>query len=133
VFAGGGHALENACPTPSDWAERTARLAMQFASRSRSEITFAGSAAVAEDVLRAMLLAKLRIGAGLMLLSALLVSGAALWGGRTPASVAATNPSAADVRKAKVDQAPAQENAPDVPEMASRVNKSLVAGSPSTR
>ena len=65
---------------PQAWAEATVRLAMRFAQADSSGIAGAASAALAKEVLRVMVITKLKVAAGIALMTALLVSGAAVWG-----------------------------------------------------
>ncbi len=72
-------AVRQHAAAPQAWAEATVRLAMRFARADGSGIAGAASAALAEEVLRVMALAKLKVAAGIALMTALLVSGAAAW------------------------------------------------------
>ena len=75
--AGGGQPFAAA---PEAWSEATVRLALQFAHGKSLAITVGGaSAALAEEVLRAIVLTKLKVALGTFCLAALLATGAATW------------------------------------------------------
>ncbi|MFI5387336.1 MAG: sigma-70 family RNA polymerase sigma factor [Fimbriimonadales bacterium] len=112
---------------PSAWAEATVRLAMQFTQANGSGAAAAASAAaLAEEVLRAMLLTKLKIAVGTMLFAAVLISGAATWaqqqGKTTPLVVATKNA----VPTERPDPAPTPENTPASPERVTRTLRGIV-------
>jgi RNA polymerase sigma factor (sigma-70 family) len=68
-------------PAPPAWAEATVQLALRFAHQNGTRIASAGtvSAALAEEVLRAMVWTKIQAAAGVLLSVALLLSAAAAW------------------------------------------------------
>jgi Domain of unknown function (DUF4159)/Sigma-70, region 4 len=79
---------------PGGWAEATVRLAMQF-TQANGSVTgrTVTAAALAEEVLRAMVLTKLTVALGTMLFAAVLISGAATWAqqqGKTAALIVET-------------------------------------------
>ncbi len=68
---------------PEAWAEATVRLAMQFTQANGSGAAgTVSAAALAEEVLRAMVLTKLKVALGTILFAAVLISGAATWAQR---------------------------------------------------
>jgi RNA polymerase sigma factor (sigma-70 family) len=85
------HAAQHPAAPPA-WAEATVRLAMQFTNKSLPGTASAAAAALAEVVLRAMLLTKLKVASAAIVIAALVISGAATWarqqGQSTPSSVA---------------------------------------------
>ncbi len=81
-FAGADHATTPLCPPPAAWTEATVNLAMRFAHKSSLGIANAAAATMAEEVLRAVVMTKLTLAAGVILVGLVLVSGAALWAGQ---------------------------------------------------
>jgi RNA polymerase sigma factor (sigma-70 family) len=69
------------CPAPTAWCEATVRLGMHFAEGKGQAIAGAGTASVAlaEEVVRALAVAKMKLAVGMIFSVALLVSGAAAW------------------------------------------------------
>jgi RNA polymerase sigma factor (sigma-70 family) len=66
-------------PAPAAWVEPTTRLAMEF-SRGTTTRTAAGLAvALAEEVLRAMLIGKIKVLAGMILIATVLATGVIAW------------------------------------------------------
>jgi hypothetical protein len=85
------------CPAPAVWSVATVRLAMEFARGKSQAIAGTGAAAVplAETVVRALFVAKMKFSAAITFSLAILVSGAAAWAirelnARAPAAVTAT-------------------------------------------
>jgi RNA polymerase sigma factor (sigma-70 family) len=80
IFLGARPGTQHLLPVPEAWVEATVRLAMEFAQGKGLTLAGAGGlAALAEEVLKGMVLSKLKIVAGMVLFSAALVSGAATW------------------------------------------------------
>ena len=81
IFAGANQVGLQTCPAPSAWSEATVRLAMQFADGKGQAIAGAGAASVvlAEQIVRALVVAKLRLALAMILPLTLLISGAAAW------------------------------------------------------
>ncbi len=112
---------------PPAWAEATVRLAMQFTQTNGSAAAGAASAvALAEEVLRAMVLTKLKIAAGIILCAAALVSGAAAWaqqqGQPAPLRVATRNA----VPEEKPTPEPPPVQAPAPPQWVTRTIRGVV-------
>ena len=105
------------------------RLAMRFAHVSGSGGAGAASAAVilAEEVLRAMLLAKLKTALAVVLVAAVLVSGAATWArqGRTAAVTLVAAKVAVPQAKAELD--PSQAKAAAQPENVMHTIRGIVS------
>jgi RNA polymerase sigma factor (sigma-70 family) len=120
VFAGVNQAHLHSCPAPSAWSEATVRLAMQFADGKGQAIAGAGAASVvlAEQIVRALVVAKLKLALAMILPLALLVSGAAALAIREPkippASVATRDLIAG---KAEAPIAPEKAQRPQVDEV----------------
>ena len=97
---------------PEAWSEATVRLALEFAHGNGPAIAVAGaSAALAEEVLRAMLLTKLKVAIGSLYLAALLVSGAGAWARHEWKAVNAPLP-AIEAAKLKEQPDPVPQQAP---------------------
>jgi RNA polymerase sigma factor (sigma-70 family) len=94
-------------PAPKAWAEATVRLAMQF-TRTKGLSMAAAPAALADEVLRAMVVTELKVALGALVCATLLVTGAATWDRHeplgTPIAVAANV--AAPVEKSQPAPAP---------------------------
>jgi RNA polymerase sigma factor (sigma-70 family) len=89
------------CPAPQGWAEATVRLAVEFGRVKAPAIASAAAVALAERVCRGIVLSKLKIGAAITLLAAVLLSGAtalALRPHRSDAAPILTQPAAAAPR-----------------------------------
>lgn len=95
-------------PAPIAWAEPTVRLALEFAGTGSPAIAGSAAAVLAEEVLRAMVRAKLTGAAVTMLFGALVLSGAATW-----AIVERNRPAAAMDRKIA---SPKQQPGPQQPQ-----------------
>ncbi len=80
VLPDAGSGAQHFSPAPKAWAEATVRLAMQFTQAKGS----GAAAAFAEEVLRAMILTKLKVALGALACAAILVTGAATWGRQEP-------------------------------------------------
>ena len=79
IFAGANQVVHLPCPAPPAWCEATVRLAMPFADGKNQAIAGAGAASVvlAEQVVHALIVAKIKLAAATILSLALLISGAA--------------------------------------------------------
>ena len=69
VFAGVNQIGLQSCPAPSAWSEATVRLAMEFADGKGQAIAGAGAASVvlAEHIVRALVVAKLKFASAMIL------------------------------------------------------------------
>ena len=79
VFAGAKQGAFQSCPAPPAWTEATVKLAMQFTQAKGPAIAGAASVALAEEVVRTIVLSKVKVVAAMILVSAILVTGAAAW------------------------------------------------------
>jgi RNA polymerase sigma factor (sigma-70 family) len=81
VFVGANHVALQSCPAPQEWAEATVRMATQFSQGRIPAVGGPGAASVilAEEVVRGLVLAKMKVAVAMILSVALLVSSAAAW------------------------------------------------------
>ena len=80
VFPGSALGTQLPASAPEAWAAATVRLAMRFTQAKGTSVAGTGSAAtLAEEVLRAVVLTKLKVVLGTILFAAVLISGAATW------------------------------------------------------
>ncbi len=66
-------------PAPAAWVEATIRLAMQFAHGTTTRTASGLAVALAEEVLRAMLIGKIKVVVGMILFATVLVTGVVTW------------------------------------------------------
>jgi peroxiredoxin len=78
-------------PAPPAWIEATTRLAMEFSHGTPTKTAASLAVALAEEVLRAMLIGKLKVLAGMILFATVLATGVVTWA-RSQATRAADSP-----------------------------------------
>ncbi len=125
AFAGAGHVAQQVSAPPAAWAEATVGMAVRFANKGGWQISGAASAAMAEDVLSGMIATKLKLVAGMILVGAVLVSGAAVWA--IHEGKAAVPPEA--IRAATKQAMPEgiqHQNVPAKPELVARIIRGMV-------
>ncbi len=123
-LAAARHILPSNCPPPADWAEATVDMAMRFAGRRAGEAATSASAALAEEVVRAVVLGRLTRAAIILLVGALLISGAAAWVRRARKAVAPVVTARDEPKKVGVD--PPAQKASNSPESVTRIIRGIV-------
>ncbi len=113
IFAGVNQVGLQSCPAPSAWSEATVRLAMQFADGKGQAIAGAGAASVvlAEQIVRALVVAKLKFAFAMILPLVLLVSGAAAWAIHEPKTPAPASETTREIIAGKAEAPIAPEKA----------------------
>ncbi len=101
------------CPAPQAWAEATVRLAMQFTQGKGPAFAGAASVALADEVVGAIVVTKLKLSAIVILAAGVLLSGATAWtmlgrkaGAPVVANSLATPPEPAEPKVAQEKAAP---------------------------
>ena len=104
------------------------RLAMQFAQGKGSALAAGGAASVvlAEEVVRAIVMTKVKVAAAMILLSAVFISGAAAWAGRERGDVAPVGAANAAISRPNPEPEVIQAKAPDQPEWVTRTIRGIV-------
>jgi RNA polymerase sigma factor (sigma-70 family) len=128
VFAGATRVTLQSYPAPQAWAEATVRLALEFAQGRGRVIAGAGTTSVvlAEEVVRAIVLTKLKVAATVITVAFVSLSGGAGWamrGLKANAPVVSTDPV---LPPAKVRQQVVQPQAPVEPEWVTRTVRGIV-------
>ncbi len=128
VFASESHIAFPACPAPPAWSESTVRLAMRFAEGKSAAIGGAGttSAILAEELVRAMVATKLKFAVAMILVSAVLVTGAAAWAMRDRNEQPPILAKAAVLPAPKPAPEPAKERPQPLPESVTRTIRGIV-------